>query len=70
MNIHHFESGISGTVLDKGYNYYVEGHVIDIYHQGDHEYIIQVEGSDDYEVVVKLNEEGTIIYSRCDCPYA
>lgn len=28
-----------------------------------------MQGSEDYEVIVKLDEKGEIIYSECDCPY-
>lgn len=70
MNINHFENDIAEAVLTKGYDYYIDDRVVDVYHQGDREYIIQVEGSDDYEVVVKLGENGDILYSHCDCPYS
>jgi hypothetical protein len=69
MNIHHFENYINKTILDRGYNYYFEGNVVEAYEQGENEYIFQIEGSDDYEVVVKLGDNGDIVYSECDCPY-
>ncbi|MCM3701372.1 SWIM zinc finger domain-containing protein [Paenibacillus macerans] len=70
MNIYHFEDDLTDAILDKGYDYYLDDRVVDVYHQGDRAYIIQVEGSDDYEVVVKLDENGEILRSHCDCPYA
>lgn len=60
MNIYHFEDDLTDAISDKGYDYYLDDLVVDVYHQGDREYIIQVEGSDDYEVVVKLDENGEI----------
>ena len=69
MNIHHFESHIDKTILARGYSYYVEGHVVDAYEQGENEYIFDIIGSEDYEVVVEIEDSGDIIYSECDCPY-
>lgn len=69
MNIHHFENYINKTIVDRGYNYYIEGNVVEAYEQGENEYIFQIEGSDDYEVVVKMGDNGDILYSECDCPY-
>lgn len=70
MNINHFENDIAEAVLTKGYDYYIDDRVVDVYHQGDREYICQVEGGDHYEIVVKLGENGDILYSHCDCPYS
>lgn len=69
MNINDFEKHINKTILDRGYDYYNECNIIETYNQGDNEYIFQVQGSDDYEVVVKVDENGEILYSNCDCPY-
>ena len=69
MNIHHFESHIDKTILSRGYSYYVEGHVVDAYEQGENEYIFDIIGSEDYEVLVEIEDSGDIIYSECDCPY-
>lgn len=69
MNINNFEDHINKTILDRGYDYYNEGNIIKTYSQGDNEYIFQVQGSDDYEVVVKIDDKGEILYSECNCPY-
>lgn len=69
MNINDFEKHINKTILDRGYDYYSEGNIIETYNQGDNEYIFQVQGSDNYEVIVKVDEKGEILYSNCDCPY-
>ncbi|MGV8906207.1 MAG: hypothetical protein ACOH15_06395 [Acetobacterium sp.] len=31
MNINNFENHINGTILDRGYDYYTDGNVIEIY---------------------------------------
>lgn len=69
MNINNFEKHINKTILDRGYDYYNEGNIVEIYNQGDNEYIFQVQGSEDYQVTVKIDENGEILYSNCDCPY-
>ena len=69
MNIENFEEYISEKILDRGYDYYADGHVGESVLQGEHEFVFQVMGSDDYVVVVKMDENGEIIWSDCDCPY-
>ncbi|MDR6999107.1 hypothetical protein [Neobacillus niacini] len=53
----------------KRYGYYIEGNIIDAFQHGNNKYIFQIEGSDDYEVVVELGDDGEIFDSKCDCPY-
>ncbi|MDR7079845.1 uncharacterized protein (UPF0305 family) [Neobacillus niacini] len=69
MNINNFEYGINKTIVDRGYSYYIEGNVVEAFEQGDNEYIFQIEGSDEYEVLVKIGDNGDILNSECDCPY-
>ncbi|MCG7336612.1 hypothetical protein MHZ95_15180 [Sporosarcina sp. ACRSM] len=69
MNIENFEEHISEKILERGYDYYADGHVGEAVLQGEHEYVFQVIGSDDYVVVVKMDTNGEIIWSDCDCPY-
>lgn len=69
MNIYNFEDYINETILDRGYQYYIRGNIIETYNRGENEYIFKVQGSDDYEVIVKLDDNGEILHSECDCPY-
>ncbi|MFL0197725.1 SWIM zinc finger domain-containing protein [Clostridium sp. WILCCON 0269] len=69
MNINNFQKHTNKTILDRGYDYYNEGNIIEICNQGDNEYIFQIRGSEDYEVVIKIDDEGEIVYSQCDCSY-
>lgn len=69
MNINNFESYINKTIFDRGYNYYMEGHIVEFYQQGENEYFFHIEGSNDYEVVVGIGDNGDILDSSCDCPY-
>jgi hypothetical protein len=69
MNLTNFKSHINKTIVDRGYSYYIEGNIVEAYEQGDNKYIFQIEGSDDYEVIVELGDNGEILYSDCECPY-
>src|SRR4051812_33512720 len=69
MNIKNFEGQVNKTILDRGYDYYMEGHIMETFIEGENQYVFQVEGSEDYEVVVEIGESGDILYSACDCPY-
>lgn len=69
MNINNFKEYIDTTILKRGHDYYTDGNIIDTYNEGDNTYTFEVQGSEDYQVVVKLDDNGEIIYSECDCPY-
>lgn len=69
LNINNFENHINKTILDRGYDYYIGGNIVEAYDHGDNVYIFQVQGREDYEVVVKIDNQGEIIYSKCDCPF-
>lgn len=69
MNIKDFEEHINSTILERGYDYYIGGNISECTHEDDNTYIFEVEGTEDYEVVIKLDDNGEIIYSECDCPY-
>lgn len=69
MDINNFEEYIDNTIIDRGYDYYINGNIIGTYKQDDNEYLFKINGTDDYEVIVNINEDGEIIYSNCDCPY-
>lgn len=69
MNINNFKSHINKTILDRGYDYFMEGHIEKIINKNEHEYIFHIEGTYNYEVLIELNENGDILFSECDCPY-
>jgi uncharacterized Zn finger protein len=69
MNINNFETYINKTIVDRGYSYYIEGNVVEAFGQGENEYIFHIEGSDEYEVLVEIGDNGDILNSDCDCPY-
>lgn len=69
MNIHDFKRYIDKTILDKGYGYYIDGNVTKASKQSENTFLFHVEGSDDYEVLVEMADDGEILFSKCDCPY-
>ncbi|MCD3331427.1 SWIM zinc finger family protein, partial [Clostridium botulinum] len=56
-------------ILERGYNYYVCGNILDIHETKGNKYTIEVEGTENYEVLVELDKNGKIVYSTCNCPY-
>lgn len=69
MNINHFDRQIDTVIVDRGYDYYQAGNIVDVYKSGEYEYIFEIEGTEVYEVIVKVDEAGEILHSDCDCPY-
>ena len=63
-----FESSIEKKILDRGFDYYEQKNVEDVDVLGNGEFSVIVEGTDDYEVFVKIENEKVIDYS-CTCPY-
>ena len=69
MTIRDFEECIDRVILGRGYEYYEDDHINDIYQEADGTYIFEVEGTEDYQVGVRVNDNESIIYSYCNCPY-
>ena len=69
MNINNFMQYIDQNILDRGYDYYNNGNIIDVYEDDYNKYIFEIEGSEDYEVTVEIDDDGGVIDSYCDCPY-
>ena len=69
MTIRDFEEAIDRVILGRGYDYYEDGHISDMYQEAHGTYIFEVEGTEDYQVDVRLDDSGRIIYSYCNCPY-
>ncbi|MFB9759571.1 SWIM zinc finger family protein [Ectobacillus funiculus] len=69
MNINDFERRIDAVIVDRGYDYYLAGNIVEVYKLEDYEYIFEVEGNEVYEVIVKIDKNGEILHSDCDCPY-
>ncbi|KOS61196.1 SWIM zinc finger family protein [Lysinibacillus agricola] len=69
MNIHTFERHFNKVILQRGYNYYQNRHVIDIIHIDNSNWQAEVEGSELYIVDIIVEANGDITHVDCDCPY-
>ena len=69
MNLNNFEEKIEKKILNRGYDYYLEGNIVDCTFEQPDIYRFDVEGSENYEVIVKVDENNEILMSYCDCPY-
>ncbi|MBC3796006.1 SWIM zinc finger family protein [Acetobacterium tundrae] len=69
MKLNDFEKYIDETILDRGYDYYDEGRISEIIKQGDQDYLFTVAGTEVYQVTIKLDDQGEITQTGCDCPY-
>lgn len=59
----------SSRILNRGYEYYENGNVLDIEKTEDG-YTATVEGSWEYTVTIDVDDEGDFIDADCDCPYS
>lgn len=59
----------SSRILNRGYEYYESGNVLDIERTEDG-YTATVAGSWEYTVTIDVDEDGDFIDADCDCPYS
>ena len=62
MNINNFQNLINRTILDRGYNYYIGGNVDEDYVRRGNTYFFHVQGSDDCEVSVEIDDTGILSF--------
>ena len=48
MNIKDFQDYIDKKILKRGYDYYIEGDIVDSFEGSDMLYTFEIEGSEDY----------------------
>ena len=68
MNMNMFEKQFNKIILKRGYDYYINGYVVDLTQIDDTNWQAEVEGTQMYVVDVRLNTGGDIIHTDCDCP--
>ncbi len=56
-------------ILERGYDYYLCGYIKNI-RQVDDTVFATVNGTDDYQVIIELDEDGKPRDMECSCPYA
>ena len=68
MNIGDFEKTVSPVILDRGYLYYRDDKIKCCRRNAD-EFVFDVSGTENYQVIVQIDEDNNIKNSRCNCPY-
>ncbi len=69
ITLQNFDNQITGPVLKRGKQYYEDGNVMEISETSKGFWNAEVEGSEFYEVEVRLHKNDEVIDSSCDCPY-
>ncbi len=69
MNLKNFEKEIEPKILDRGFSYYENDFVSDIEQIEKGEFCATVMGTEEYNVLIKLNKNLEIKEHSCDCPY-
>jgi uncharacterized Zn finger protein len=69
MTLHDFEAYIDETILQRGRSYYGNNYIEEVLQVEKGEFEALVVGSEDYHVMVKVDEEQRIVESECTCPY-
>lgn len=60
---------IPDKILERGFDYYTDGSVIELQEVDKGEYTAVVEGMELYTVYIKIEKERTIADHHCTCPY-
>ena len=69
MHLANFETEINITILQRGRSYYDDGAVTDFQDMENGQYFAIVEGNEDYEVDLRLAQDGEVLNYSCTCPY-
>ncbi|EGQ26860.1 SWIM zinc finger family protein [Sporosarcina newyorkensis] len=69
MNIYQFEEHVNQKIVTRGWNYFCDGRVSSSRKRQEGTYTFFILGSEKYEVTVTIGDEGTILFSSCNCPY-
>jgi uncharacterized Zn finger protein len=64
-----FENDVEDVIVERGKKYFQMGHVLTIDEIEKDEYIIEVEGSEDYMVEVTFTGPDNHVMTYCNCPY-
>lgn len=69
MKLSNFEEFVEDVIVKRGKKYYMDGHVKKTDETAQDRYEINIVGSDDYSVMILLDDNNQIIDTTCDCPY-
>lgn len=68
MRIDDFENHVNPRIVDRGRDYFSDGHVGNLRLDGE-TFSALVRGTEDYHVSAEVTGEGEILSLDCDCPY-
>lgn len=69
MNINNFDQHFNKIILQRGYQYYMAGHVVDVERINESNWQAEVKGTYPYVVDITMDAYKNITYMDCDCPY-
>ncbi len=69
VNIKNFQSRIKLKIINRGLSYYNDGLIEEVNRIGEFEFVGVVQGTDEYNLHIKFNENLDVINHNCDCPY-
>jgi uncharacterized Zn finger protein len=70
ISLSNFEEYIDVEILERGQEYYQEGHIGSPKTLTPDHFQFEVEGTTTYQVDLKLGGNNTVDYHACDCPYS
>jgi len=69
MNINNFDQHFNQVILQRGYQYYMAGNIVDVAQINESNWQAEVEGTQLYVVDITIDAYKKITYMDCDCPY-
>ena len=69
MNINNFDQQFNQTILQRGHQYYMAGHVVDVERINESNWQAEVKGTYPYVVDITMDAYKNLTYMDCDCPY-
>ena len=68
LTLKNFKQAIPATILTRGREYYRSGRVVDLSLDGDDAWLVEVQGSESYQVAIVKQPDGSLDCT-CTCPY-
>jgi uncharacterized Zn finger protein len=69
LKLSNFEKYVDDVILERGMQYFHQGHVETIDEIDKNQFLIEVEGSEYYTVEINLTAPAMFVETYCNCPY-
>lgn len=69
MNLKNFQQTVEPQIANRGYHYYEDGYIEEIEQVEKGEFVATVQGTEEYSITVKIDEDLNVLSHSCDCPY-